>query len=36
MDYLADEHGAALDVMKTIKRALDPENLMNPGKMFEL
>ena len=25
---------AALDVMKTIKRALDPDNLMNPGKML--
>lgn len=34
MEYLRGEHGAALDVMKSIKRALDPENLMNPGKMF--
>ena len=34
MEYLADEHGAALDVMKSIKHALDPDNLMNPGKMF--
>jgi len=34
IDYLADEHGAALDVMKAIKRTLDPGNLMNPGKMF--
>jgi D-lactate dehydrogenase (cytochrome) len=33
---LAKEHGAALDVMKAIKHALDPENLMNPGKMFEV
>jgi D-lactate dehydrogenase (cytochrome) len=36
MDYLPAEHGAALEVMKTIKRALDPENLMNPGKMFQI
>jgi D-lactate dehydrogenase (cytochrome) len=36
MDYLPEEHGDALDVMKTIKRALDPENRMNPGKMFRL
>jgi D-lactate dehydrogenase (cytochrome) len=36
MEYLPAEHGAALDVMKTIKRALDPDNLMNPGKMFAL
>jgi D-lactate dehydrogenase (cytochrome) len=34
MDYLVDEHGDAVAVMKTIKRALDPDNRMNPGKMF--
>jgi D-lactate dehydrogenase (cytochrome) len=34
MDYLVDEHGAAVEVMKTIKHALDPDNRMNPGKMF--
>ena len=36
MAYLHAEHGPALDVMKSIKRALDPENLMNPGKMFDI
>ena len=36
MQYLEDEHGPALDVMKAIKRALDPDNLMNPGKMFAM
>ena len=36
MDYLQTEHGESLEVMKTIKRALDPENRMNPGKMFRL
>jgi D-lactate dehydrogenase (cytochrome) len=36
MDYLPEEHGDALEVMKTIKRALDPENRMNPGKMFRM
>lgn len=36
MDYLAEEHGEAIEVMKSIKRALDPDNLMNPGKMLRL
>jgi D-lactate dehydrogenase (cytochrome) len=34
MAHLADEHGAALDVMQAIKRALDPDGRMNPGKML--
>ena len=34
IDYLIEEHGDALEVMKTIKRALDPDNRMNPGKLF--
>ena len=33
MKYLAAEHGAGLDVMRTIKRALDPKGIMNPGKV---
>jgi D-lactate dehydrogenase (cytochrome) len=36
MKFLAQEHGPALDVMRTIKRALDPDNRMNPGKMIEI
>lgn len=33
--YMQSEHGAeALGVMRSIKRALDPKNLMNPGKML--
>jgi D-lactate dehydrogenase (cytochrome) len=37
MKYLAAEHGgAALDVMRAIKRALDPLDIMNPGKIFSL
>lgn len=35
MKFLADEHGDAVDVMRTIKAALDPDNRMNPGKVFE-
>ena len=34
LKYLAKEHGASLDVMRSIKRALDPNNLMNPGKLI--
>jgi D-lactate dehydrogenase (cytochrome) len=34
MKYLEAEHGPALEVMRTIKRALDPDNRMNPGKML--
>ncbi len=31
---LEKEHGAAVDLMRAIKHALDPQNLMNPGKVF--
>jgi len=34
--YLLAEHGEALEVMRTLKRALDPENRMNPGKIVDL
>jgi D-lactate dehydrogenase (cytochrome) len=34
LKYLEREHGGALDVMRAIKRALDPMNLMNPGKLI--
>ncbi|WP_417624447.1 FAD-binding oxidoreductase [Paremcibacter congregatus] len=34
--YMREEHGAALDQMKVIKRALDPTNILNPGKIFDL
>ena len=33
--YLLAEHGpAAIGVMRAIKQALDPQNIMNPGKML--
>ena len=33
MKYLEAEHGEALGVMRAIKHALDPQDLMNPGKI---
>ena len=36
MAYLDAEFGDALDVMRTLKRALDPTGIMNPGKIFSL
>jgi D-lactate dehydrogenase (cytochrome) len=36
MKYLEAEHGPGLDVMRAIKRALDPDNRMNPGKIVDL
>ncbi|MXN63540.1 FAD-binding protein [Stappia sp. GBMRC 2046] len=36
MKYLVREHGAGLDVMRTIKRALDPHGILNPGKIVRL
>jgi len=31
--YLQDELGDAVDVMRVLKSALDPQNIMNPGKI---
>ena len=32
--YMSLEHDpVAMNVMRTIKRALDPHNILNPGKM---
>ena len=33
MKYLEAEHGPGLSVMRTLKRALDPDNILNPGKV---
>ncbi len=34
--YLEAEHGEAVHTMKAIKRALDPDGLLNPGKVVPL
>jgi D-lactate dehydrogenase (cytochrome) len=36
MKYLQAEHGAGLNVMRTLKKAIDPQNIMNPGKIIAL
>ena len=37
MKYMLAEHGAAaVAVMASIKRALDPQNILNPGKIVAL
>jgi D-lactate dehydrogenase (cytochrome) len=36
MDFLIAEHGEAVSVMRTIKKALDPDNILNPGKIVRI
>jgi D-lactate dehydrogenase (cytochrome) len=37
MEFLRSEAGdGAVEMMRTIKRALDPDNILNPGKIFSL
>ena len=35
-EYLLKEHGDNIPVMKMIKRSIDKNNIMNPGKIFDL
>ena len=34
MKFLRQEHGEGLDVMRAIKQTLDPQNILNPGKLI--
>jgi D-lactate dehydrogenase (cytochrome) len=36
LEYLIAEHGEAVSVMRALKMAIDPDNLMNPGKIFRV
>jgi len=36
IDFLPSEHGEAISVMRSIKQALDPNDIMNPGKIVRL
>jgi D-lactate dehydrogenase (cytochrome) len=32
--YMRAEHGVGVDLMRQIKRALDPDDIFNPGKIL--
>ena len=34
IEFMREEHGEAVEVMREIKRTLDPNNLLNPGKVI--
>ena len=36
IDFLLAEHGDAVSVMRNIKQALDPDNILNPGKIIRI
>ena len=36
LDFLETEHGEGVEVMRALKRTLDPDNLLNPGKVLRV
>jgi D-lactate dehydrogenase (cytochrome) len=36
IDFLLSEHGEAVSVMHAIKMAIDPDNMINPGKILRV
>lgn len=36
IDFLTAEHGEGVSLMRTLKIALDPDNIMNPGKVVRI
>jgi D-lactate dehydrogenase (cytochrome) len=36
IDFLIAEHGEAVSVMRALKMAIDPDNIMNPGKILRV
>jgi D-lactate dehydrogenase (cytochrome) len=36
IDALVAEHGEAISVMRAVKQAIDPDNIMNPGKILRI
>ena len=35
-EYLKKQHPDNLPLMKILKKGIDPKNIMNPGKVFDL
>ncbi|MCM0021990.1 MAG: FAD-binding oxidoreductase, partial [Tagaea sp.] len=36
IDFLTAEHGEAVSLMRMIKKSLDPDDIMNPGKILRV